>query len=91
MFIFISLKIRYSIYPIASMKLHSKSYKQIYMEWMQDKTIKNQKLKGFQIFRCYRTACRIRPPPVYPARPADQYQFQFVGVFNRHPNSTQEL
>ncbi len=38
-----------------------------------------------------RTTCGIDIPPSYPLRPENKYQFQSIGGFNQHPNSTQEM
>jgi hypothetical protein len=72
------------------MKLHSKSYKQIYIEWMHEKSLRNQKLINLEEY-IHRTACIMCLPPSYPPRPASRYQFQSIGGFNQHPNSTQDM
>ncbi|UJR07065.1 hypothetical protein I4U23_011353 [Adineta vaga] len=74
-----------------SKKLYSKSYKQIYMEWIHEKSIRNQKLNHMRMDRMHRTACIIISPPSYPQRPAGKHHFQSIGSFTKHPNSTQDM
>jgi hypothetical protein len=73
------------------MKLHSKSYKQIYMGWMHKKFIRNRKLLELQVYYMFRTACIICRPPEFPLRHAKEYRFESIGGFDKHPNSTQEM
>jgi hypothetical protein len=76
---------------IASIKLHSKSYRQIYMEWMHEKSLRNKKLLESQRHYIRKLACRRSSPPSYPLRPATKQQFPSIGGFNQHPNSSQEM
>ena len=73
------------------MKLHSKSYRQIYIEWTHEKSLQNKKLLGLRRFHTNRAACIIRPPRAYPLRPASKYRFKSIGGFDQHPNSTQDM
>ncbi|CAF1377810.1 unnamed protein product [Adineta ricciae] len=74
-----------------SKKLYSKSYKQIYIEWIHEKSIRNQKLNQIRMERMHRTACIICLPPSYPQRPAGKHHFQSIGSFKQHPNSTRNM
>ncbi len=73
------------------MKLYSKSYKQIYMEWMHEKIIRNKKLLELEAYYMDRTGCIICSPPAYPLRAAKEYRFTSIGGFDKHPNSTREM
>lgn len=73
------------------MKLLSKSYKQMCIEWMHEKSLRNAELAHFQRPGFVRGIRRLCPPPPYPCRPAAQYQFETTDEFHQHPNSTQEL
>jgi hypothetical protein len=61
------------------------------MEWMCQKSLRNQKLKEFERRYLYRTGCIVCRPPSYPVRPASKHQFESIGGFHQHPNVTQEL
>jgi RNA polymerase subunit RPABC4/transcription elongation factor Spt4 len=78
---------------IASRKLHSKSYKDIYMEWMQEKSLRNKQLLEAQRGYIRKLACRRcgTPRPSYPLRPATQQQFTSIGGFSQHPNTREEM
>jgi hypothetical protein len=74
---------------IASIKLHSKSYKQIYIEWIHGKSLRNKELqRSYHRFAC---SLVFISSPSYPTRLKRNYQFESIGGFNQHPNSTQEL
>jgi len=73
------------------MKLPYKSYKQVYIEWMHEKSLRNNILTQFKRNHWGRTACILCPPPSYPKRPESKYRFQSIGGFQQHPNSTQDL
>ena len=79
-------------YKLGSMKLLSKSYKQMYMEWIQGKVFRQEQLmSNWSKYRWNRTPCVISFPPRYPARPTGSHQFEPIGGFQQHPNSTQNL
>jgi hypothetical protein len=81
---------------IASNKLRSKSFKEIYMNWIYEKYLRNQQLKEleheYKTTR-RRTACKLfmqfRLEP--PVRSTDQIRSSSVSGFNQHPNSSQEM
>jgi hypothetical protein len=73
------------------MKLHSKSYKQIYIEWIHEKSLRNKKLLDLEKHYMHRLACIMCRIPLYPLRPASKYKFQSIGGFDQHPNSMQEM
>jgi hypothetical protein len=64
-------------------KLHSKSYKQIYMEWIHDKSLCNQRLKE-KVTWTRRHKCRFVLPRPSSLRSTDQYDFQSIGGFTHH-------
>ncbi|CAF3829979.1 unnamed protein product [Rotaria magnacalcarata] len=60
------------MYQIESRKLHSKSYKQIYMDWMYEKYLRNQELRIVETI-CMEEMAHTAPgsrrlPPLYPVR-----------------------
>jgi hypothetical protein len=71
------------------MKLYSKSFKQIYMDWIYIKSLRNIKLQ--RISRYYEKSCVIRLPPPYPIRPIVKHQFAVIGGFHQHPNSSSSM
>jgi hypothetical protein len=78
------------------MKLPYKSYKQVYIEWMHEKSLRNRKLLKVQRHYMFRTACVIDPTPsytlrTYPIRSRNESQFEIIGGFDQHPNSKQDL
>jgi len=78
------------------MKLPYKSYKQVYIEWMHEKSLRNRKLLKAQRHYGFRTACVICPPSsstlrTYPIRSRNENQFEIIGGFHQHPNSKQDL
>ncbi|CAF1421944.1 unnamed protein product [Rotaria sp. Silwood1] len=60
-----------------SKKLYSKPFKQIYMEWIHEKCLRNAEFR-YQP-RWYTTACIRCLPPLYPLRSAANSQFEPVG------------
>ena len=74
----------------ATTKLHSKSFKQIYMDWMHEKYLRNIQLHK-RLAKWYRTACSRPPPPSYPIRSTRQHQFESIGGFSQHPNSSSDM
>ncbi len=84
---------------IATIKLHSKSYRQIYIEWMHEKSLRNKKLLELLLNDWSRTARVICPPllsfnqcpSTHPKRSESKYHFQRIGGFHQHPNSTQNM
>jgi hypothetical protein len=63
----------------------------MYLEWMHEKYLRNIKLNDLQRFYMHRTACRMARSPIYPPRPTGIHEFQSIGGFTVHPNSTQDL
>ncbi|CAF1181428.1 unnamed protein product [Rotaria magnacalcarata] len=79
----------------SSTKLHSKSFKQIYMEWMYEKYLRNAELEEVEVMyreRSSRVACGMRcGPPQYPLRPAGKHHFVPIGDFRQHPNESEKI
>lgn len=78
-----------------SAKALSKSYKQIYMDWMHEKYMRNAELEEVEdsyIRYMSSVACGMRmPPPRYPLREASIPDFQTVTGFLNHPNSSKDM
>ncbi|CAF3529452.1 unnamed protein product [Rotaria sp. Silwood1] len=72
-----------------SAKLYSKSFKQIYMDWMHGKCLHNKHLRRMGL--SIRTACVRISPPVFPTRPTGKYNFESIGGFTQHPNSSSTM
>ena len=85
----------YDCYDIALTKLHSKSLKQIFMNWTYEKYLRN--IERIEVETMYRQKmskiyCRMRlPPPRYPTRPESKHQFVPIGGFKQHPNESQTM
>jgi hypothetical protein len=84
-----------NLFVIASTKLNSKSFKEIYMDWMYEKYLRNLELE--QVEAEYREqsshyACGMRcGPPRYPMRPEGKHKFVSMGGFKQHPNESQDM
>ncbi len=76
-------------YWIATTKLYSKSFKQMYMEWIYEKCLHNINVYDMTTF--FTTACIRCPPPSYPVRPASKHRFESIGGFSQHPNSSANM
>ncbi|CAF1236687.1 unnamed protein product [Rotaria sordida] len=74
---------------LSSTKLYSKSFKQIYMDWMHGKCLHNKRLR--RITLSFRTSCALIPPPVFPTRPTGKYNLESIGGFTQHPNSSSTM
>ncbi|CAF3859124.1 unnamed protein product [Rotaria sordida] len=72
-----------------SKKLYSKPFKQIYMEWIHEKCLRNVKLR-YQL-GWHTTACIRCLPPLYPIRLTTNSQFEPIGGFDKHPNSSSNM
>ncbi|CAF4541584.1 unnamed protein product [Rotaria sp. Silwood2] len=72
-----------------STKLHSKSFKQIYMDWMHGQCLHNKRL--CRVTLSMRAPCILIPPPLFPIRPTGQHNFEYIGGFNQHPNSSSTM
>ncbi|CAF1009309.1 unnamed protein product [Rotaria sordida] len=79
----------------SSAKLHSKSFKQIYMDWMYEKYLRNIELEAVEALyreRSSHYACGLRcGPPQYPTRPAGKHHFVPIGDFKQHPNESETM
>lgn len=84
-----------SSYRTESTKPHSTSYKQIYMNWMHEKYLRNQELDTVEkmyMKSMSRVACGMRcGPPRYPVRPASKGCFTIIGGFKQHPNESEDM
>ena len=75
--------------------VHSKSFKQIYMDRMYEKYLLNLELE--KIENSYRNershvACGMRrPPPEYTVRSEKEPFFLPIDEFKQHPNQSQEM
>lgn len=80
---------------LAKAKLHSKSFKEIYMEWMYEKYLRNielEQVEAMYLEESSHVACGLRcSPPLYPTRPAGHRAFVPIGEFKHHPNESQEM
>ncbi|CAF3313140.1 unnamed protein product [Rotaria socialis] len=78
---------------IASTKLHSKSFKQTYMDWMYEKYLRNAELKRkLADMRSFgRLGCVRCPSPPYPVRPIADHPRESLGGFKQHPNSSKDM
>lgn len=80
---------------LASAKLHSKSFKEIYMDWIYEKYLRNIELEQVEAdyrVRSSQIACGMRcGPPQYPMRPESKHQFVSMAGFTQHPNESQEM
>ena len=78
-----------------SSKPISKSFKEVYMEWMYEKYLRNAEMNEVEAryrIECAYVACGLRyPPPSYPVRPSTQVQFQPIGGFTVHPNTSGDV
>ncbi|CAF1026897.1 unnamed protein product [Adineta steineri] len=72
-----------------STKIYSKSCKQIYMDWMYEKSLRNIELRS--IHRQYRTACIRCAQPSYPVRPSKEQKFESIAGFTKHLNSSADM
>ncbi|CAF1505940.1 unnamed protein product [Adineta steineri] len=72
-----------------STKIYSKSCKQIYMDWIYEKSLRNIELRS--IYRRCRTACIRCAPPLYPVRPSTEERFESIAGFTEHPNSSADM
>ncbi|CAF1156312.1 unnamed protein product [Rotaria sordida] len=72
-----------------SKKLYSKPFKQIYMEWIHEKCLRNAKLRNQ--LGWHTTACIRCLPPLYPIRSTTNSQFEPIGGFDKHPNSSSNM
>ncbi|CAF0905170.1 unnamed protein product [Adineta steineri] len=79
----------------SSTKLHSKSYKEIYIDWMYEKYLRNIELEEVEAHyreRSRQVACGMRSgPPRYPVRPEGKHRFESIGGFKQHPNESQDM
>ena len=75
----------------ASIKLYSKSYKHIYIDWIREKCLRNEKLRGIMNDDWYETACVMISPPSYPIRPTGKHAFEPIRGFHQHPNSSSAM
>ncbi|CAF0853889.1 unnamed protein product [Adineta steineri] len=79
----------------SSTKLHSKSYKEIYIDWMYEKYLRNIELEEVEAhYHEYSSnfACgEPCEPPRYPIRPEGQHRFASIGGFKQHPNESQDM
>ncbi|CAF1416648.1 unnamed protein product [Rotaria sp. Silwood1] len=79
----------------SSTKLHSKSSKQIYMDWMYEKYLRNIELEEVEALyreRSSYVACGMPcGPPQYPMRPAGKHHFVPIGDFKQHPNESETI
>ena len=88
-YIFFSYCVLTAMYSIASKKLYSKSFKQMYIDWIYMKCWRNTQLQT--VFEWGRTACVICTPPIYPIRPTGKNRFEIIGGFHQHPNSSSSM
>ena len=76
-------------------QVHSKSFKQIYIEWIYEKYLRNIELEKVEaLFHEQNSyfACGMRHgPPLYPIRPAGKHHFVPVGGFKEHPNESETM
>ncbi|CAF1339424.1 unnamed protein product [Adineta steineri] len=72
-----------------STKIYSKSCKQIYMDWMYEKSLRNIELRS--IYRGYRTGCMQCALPSCPVRPSKEQRFESIAGFTEHPNSSADM
>ncbi|CAF0885329.1 unnamed protein product [Rotaria sordida] len=72
-------------------RLYSKSFKQIYMDWMYEKYLRNTQLQ--KMGRWTRTGCANHGtiPPLYPLRPMSKHQFETISGFLQHPNLSSDI
>ncbi|CAF3935032.1 unnamed protein product, partial [Adineta steineri] len=79
----------------SSTKLHSKSYKEIYIDWMYEKYLRNIELEEVEAHyheTSMHVACGMRSrPPQYPVRPEGKHRFESIGGFKQHPNESQDM
>jgi hypothetical protein len=79
---------------IVPTKLHAKSFKQTYMDWIYGKYLRNEELEKVQAM--YHKSqegryCMIMGPAVYPIRPEGKQHYELVGGFHRHPDSSPNM
>ncbi|CAF3414387.1 unnamed protein product, partial [Rotaria sp. Silwood2] len=71
-----------------STKLYSKSFKQIYMKWIHEKSSRNIHLRDISDSFMHRTACVKGPLPYYRPRYSNKHTFESIGGFENHPNAS---
>ncbi|CAF4127672.1 unnamed protein product [Rotaria sp. Silwood2] len=80
---------------MTSTELHLKPLKQIYMDWMYEKYLRNIELEAVEALyreQSSHVACGIRyPPPQYPIRPAGKHHIVHIGDFKQHPNESETM
>ncbi|CAF3929083.1 unnamed protein product [Adineta steineri] len=74
-----------------STKIYSKSCKQIYMDWMHEKFLRDIELQHILCQFISRTACIRCKPPSYPVRPSKEQRFESIAGFTEHPNSSADM
>ncbi|CAF1068161.1 unnamed protein product [Adineta steineri] len=72
-----------------SIKLYSKSYKQLYVEWMQKKCLCTKNILAYQNYCRHHRPCCIYQPYSFPRRSINKHKS--TCGFNQYPNSTEEL
>ncbi|CAF3804813.1 unnamed protein product [Rotaria sp. Silwood1] len=75
----------------SSKKIYSKSFKQIYLDWIYMKCLRNAKLRAMSDW--FHSACDMILLPSYSChiRPTDNQQFEAIGGFHQHPNSSSSM
>ncbi|CAF1569205.1 unnamed protein product [Rotaria sordida] len=59
------------------------------MDWMHGKCLHNKRLR--RIALSFRTTYVRIPHPVCPTRPTGKYNFESIGGFTQHPNSSSTI
>ncbi|CAF3913285.1 unnamed protein product [Rotaria sordida] len=72
-------------------KLYSKSYKQIYIEWIHIKKIQYEDFTFSNCSSMRRNAYGFELHPSFPIRSEGKHNFVCIHGFDQHPNSTQEM
>ncbi|CAF1067084.1 unnamed protein product [Adineta ricciae] len=79
----------------SSTKVQSKTFKEVYMDWMHEKYLRNIELEEVEaeyMERSAYVACGMRcGPPEYPIRPDGKHDFGAVGGFKEHPNQSSTM
>ncbi|UJR10791.1 hypothetical protein I4U23_014978 [Adineta vaga] len=79
----------------SSTKIQSKSFKEIYMDWMYEKYLRNielEEVEAHYFIESSHVACGMRcGPPQYPIRQNGIHDFAAIGEFKQHPNESSDM
>lgn len=89
-----------SLWNTVSHRLISKAFKQIYMDWIYEKYLRDRSTRNSTFFKSWcrgftsiRGCCFDRPWYLsdYPIRPIHESQVSAMVGFNHHPDSSQDM